>query len=172
DWATDISNNLFGRELPMFSRFEERMAGKGYRDLSLIDVLNMDSVERDVSSVGDINTLTRKGNFMEAIASGIDSDLLSLIQVTIEQMKQRIQLILESSKFRERSIPDPEKMLEHITKWRSLRKLVEDKSAPLNGISEEDQIHVKMARNAGQIKESADNIVLKSIKLQLSLSNL
>lgn len=169
NWAEDIHNNLFSKRVDtMFPRYEERTAGKGYKDLPSQDVLNMDSLDQDVLEVGAIGRLIRDGNFMEVTAGGIDDELVSLIHAAIEQMNLRRQLIPEGARFRKNIPPSAEELQKDIEKWASLTKLIEDKAASLNGISEEDQIHVKMGRNAGELKESADEIVKKAIELKLS----
>ncbi len=170
NWVKNIHNDLFSKPSEeMFPRWEERIAGKGYKDLPAQDVLNMDSLELDVSAVSVIGRLTRDGNYMEVIAGGIDGELVSLMHVAIEQMNHRLQLISEGSKFRKRTAPSADEMLEYTKNWDSLNKLIKDKEASLNGINEENQNLVKLARNAGEIKDSADEIVKKAIRLKLSL---
>ena len=97
--------------------------------------------------------------------------MVGLIHVAIGQLNHRRQLIPEGARFRENIPPSVEEIREGIKNWDNLNKLIADKAASLNGISEEDQIHVKMGRNAGEVKESTDAIVKKAIELKLSLLN-
>lgn len=98
------------------------------------------------------------------LASKLNEEFSSLIEVIVNNLKQRRQLPIEEAE----SPPD---YGEKDKASQLMKELIENDDRPLEGLSLSDQpiISVRLARNARAIRKSILNAVDKAIELKASL---
>jgi len=138
---------------------------------------HLDELDHTLVQINSLSEGVKEAKYYQKLTLKLNKELGSLIEVVLNNLEQRKQLVVEDAesptdygeiihKIREGTLG------KEVNKEYQLTKdLIENDDRPLEGLdlSEQAIIHVQLARNAGAIRKSILNAVDKAIELKASL---
>ena len=170
-WLRGIEEHIFPSAGRISKEILEDITTKAKSGISIDTWQSLENLDRRLIQLNNLRSEVKEGSDIQKLAKRINGDLGSLIEILLDNIEQRKQLVLDSSKT-PNIIADVYTIRERVDKESELiNKLIEDVNEPLegSGLSEEGLISVRFARNAGIIRKSILNAIDKAIELKMNL---
>ena len=164
-WLKELEDRIFpklGTIISGISGIEDRL--RKSPKIPLETWLQIEDLDLASGEMHGLAEGIKEAEYYQKLTLKLNEELSSLMEVIVNNLKQRRQLIIEDAKY---PIDYSEK-----DKLSQLKKeLIENADRPLEGLGLSDQviIRVRIARNAGAVRKSILNAVDKAIELKASL---
>ena len=165
-WLKELENRIFPSHGRIMSReMQEEIEYKEKLGLSLETWQSLMHLDESLTQLNSLESEIKEGEYIKKIASGLNSDLGRLIEVTLGYLNERKNLVLTGAQYPHTISDRNEKEDALIT------ELIEDDTKSLEGLtlSESGRNSVLLGRNAGAIRKSILNAVDKVVEIKASL---
>ena len=165
-WLKELGNRIFPSHGGIMSReMQEEIEYKEKFGLSLETWQSLMHLDKSLTQLNSLESEIREGEYIKKIASGLNSDLGRLIEVTLGYLQKRKKLVLTAAQY-PHSISDRNEKEDAL-----ITELIEDDTKSLEGLtlSESGRNSVLLGRNAGAIRKSILNAVDKVVEIKTSL---
>jgi len=164
-WLRELAVHIFparGRLMSQISQIEDRL--KGSEDLGFEQWLDLGEIELDIVGINNLIKAMKEADYYQKLTLQLDEELSRLIEVILNEIKERLGLLSEDIACRRGRI-------KKCKGGKSAGELPKDdnRKSKRSGSSVGDIISKKIEGNAGAIEKSIQKAIEKAIELKVSL---
>ena len=175
EWLRELEDRIFPKSGAIKSGMADTLQDiHRSPKISPMTWLQMDDLDIALAQMNALAEGIKEAEYYQKLTSKLNEELSSLIEVIVNNLKQRRQLVFENAKS-PRDYGDIVHKIHEGTLGKEMEKeyqliieLIENDDRPLEGLSlsDRDVIVIRLGRNAGAIRKSILNAVDRAIELK------